>query len=102
MPHAPRADQSLPGMRTRTATDKVYLPRNRWRAPTAHLEELARSSKRYSEDEFVTVTASGEVLYVEVRGRHRSSGTPFTLTVAAHDQLRRPGIETAAAGDSGW
>ena len=56
-------------------------------------EELARSSKRYTEDEFVTVATTAEVLYVEVRGRHRSSGTPFTLTVAAHDRLRDQGSE---------
>ena len=56
-------------------------------------EELARSSKRYTEDEYVTVISSGEVLYVEVRGRHRSSGTPFTLSVAAHDRLRNQGSE---------
>lgn len=56
-------------------------------------EELARSSRRYTEDEFVTVTTSDEILYVEVRGRHRSSGTPFTLTVAAHDRLRDQGSE---------
>ena len=56
-------------------------------------EELARSSKPYKEDEFVTVTASAEVLYVEVRGRHRSSGTPFTLSVAEHERLRDQGSE---------
>jgi len=56
-------------------------------------EELARSSKRYTEDEFVTVTVPADVLYVEVRGRHRSSGTPFTLTVAEHDRLRDQGSE---------
>ena len=56
-------------------------------------EELARSSKRYTEDEFVTVTTPHEVLYVEVRGRHRTSGTPFTLTVAGHDRLRDQGSQ---------
>ena len=56
-------------------------------------EELARSSERYTEDEFVTVTAPADVLYVEVRGRHHSSGTPFTLTVAEHDRLRDQGSE---------
>lgn len=56
-------------------------------------EELARSSKRYTEDEFVTVTAPAGVLYVEVRGRHQTSGTPFTLTVAGHDRLRGQGSE---------
>ena len=56
-------------------------------------KELARSSKRYTEDEFVTVTAPADVLYVEVRGRHRSSGTPFTLTVAERDRLRAQGSE---------
>lgn len=56
-------------------------------------EELTRSSKRYTEDEFVTVTTTADALYVEVRGRHRSSGTPFTLTVAEHDRLRDQGTE---------
>ena len=57
-------------------------------------EELARSSRRYTEEDFVTVTTAADVLYVEVRGRHQSSGTPFTLTVAEHDQLRDQGSET--------
>ena len=59
----------------------------------SYREELARSSRRYTEDEFVTVISSGEELYVEVRGRHRSSGTPFRLTVAAHERLRNQGSE---------
>ena len=58
-------------------------------------DELARSSKRYTEDEFVTLVASNEALYVEVRGRHRASGTPFTLTVAEHDRLQNQGSEEA-------
>ena len=56
-------------------------------------EEMTRSSERYTEDDFVTVSTSADVLYVEVRGRHRSSGTPFTLTVAEHDRLRDQGSE---------
>ena len=56
-------------------------------------KEMARSSRRYTEDEFVTVTAPTDVLYVEVRGRHPSSGTPFTLTAAEHDRLRAQGSE---------
>ena len=54
-------------------------------------EELGRSSKRYTEEEFVTVSTAGDVLYVEVRGRHRSSGTPFTLTVEERDRLQDQG-----------
>ncbi len=56
-------------------------------------EELARSTKNYTEEDFVTVTAPADVLYVEVRGRHSTSGTPFTLTVAGHDRLRDQGSE---------
>ena len=56
-------------------------------------EELARSIRRYTEDDFVTVVADGEALFVEVRGRHSSSGTPFTLSVAAHERLRNQGAE---------
>ena len=53
-------------------------------------DELGRSSKRYTEDDFVTVSTTSDVLYVEVRGQHRS-GTPFTLTVEERDQLQDQG-----------
>ena len=53
-------------------------------------DELGRSSKRYTEDDFVTVSTTSEVLYVEVRGQHRS-GTPFTLTVEERDRLQDQG-----------
>ncbi len=58
-------------------------------------EELGRSSKSYTEEDFVTVSTSSDVLYAEVRGRHRSSGTPFTLTVEEHDQLQDQGSAEA-------
>ncbi len=53
-------------------------------------DELGRSNKRYTEDEFVTVSTTSDVLYVEVRGQHRS-GTPFTLTVEERDRLQDQG-----------
>ena len=53
-------------------------------------DELGRSSKRYTEGEFVTVSTTSDVLYVEVRGQHRS-GTPFTLTVEERDRLQDQG-----------
>ena len=59
-------------------------------ADPLYRDELGRSSKRYTEDEFVTVSTTSEVLYVEVRGQHRS-GTPFTLTVEERDRLQDQG-----------
>ena len=53
-------------------------------------DELARSNKRYTEGDFVTVSTGSDVLYVEVRGQHRS-GTPFTLTVEERDRLEDQG-----------
>ena len=53
-------------------------------------DELGRSNKPYTEDDFVTVSTDRDVLYVEVRGRHRS-GTPFTLTVEERDRLQDQG-----------
>ena len=58
-------------------------------------EELGRSSKSYTEEDFVTVSTSSDVLYAEVRGRHRSSGTPFTLTVEERDRLQDQGSAEA-------
>ena len=59
-------------------------------ADPLYRDELGRSSKRYTEGEFVTVSTTSEVLYVEVRGQHRS-GTPFTLTVEERDRLQDQG-----------
>ena len=59
-------------------------------ADPLYRDELGRSSKRYTEDEFVTVSTTSDVLYVEVRGQHRS-GTPFTLTVEERDRLQDQG-----------
>ena len=53
-------------------------------------DELGRSNKRYTEGDFVTVSTGSDVLYVEVRGQHRS-GTPFTLTVEERDRLQDQG-----------
>ena len=59
-------------------------------ADPLYRDELGRSSKRYTEGEFVTVSTTSDVLYVEVRGQHRS-GTPFTLTVEERDRLQDQG-----------